>query len=98
MAVGEDLGFVGAVDSYEIVLIGGIGGDAELAGEGGDAAAAVAAHGALAAIGVEIDHAEVVAFGVLEEHEAVGADAEAAVAELLDLGVGKVEKALAVVD
>ena len=52
-------------------------------GEGGDAAATVAAHGGFVAVGVVVAHKEVRPGGVVgERHEAVGTDAEAAVAEV----------------
>ena len=72
-----DLGEVGAVDGEEVVFAFG---DTHVVGEFYEAASAVAAHRAFAAVGVVVFHFEVIAGMGVEEHEAVGADAEAAVA------------------
>ena len=92
---GEDAGLVGTVEALEAQLLT----HAQQVCEGGDAASAVAAHGAEATVGVVVAHLEVEAVaGGVEGHQAVGADAEAAVAEARNLVGAEAEGAVAVVD
>ena len=72
--------------------------DTQESGKSSDAAAAIAAHGAFAAIGIIIYHAEVVAFGLLQQHKPIGTDAEAAVTQVGDLLFGKRYMPFAVVE
>ena len=76
--VDVDLGEVGAVGGNETVF--GFS-HSEIISEFDQAAAAVAAHGAFAAVGIIIFHFEVVTRVGVEEHESVGADAKAAIAK-----------------
>ena len=73
--------FVFAVDGHEPALRTD---DAEMSGKSGNTAPAVAAHGAFATIGIEVNHLEVVAWQVLQQDQAVGANTEAPVAQALD--------------
>ena len=80
-AVAVDLGEMGAVDGEELVFVPD---DAHVVGEFDETAAAVAAHGAFAPVRIVIFHFKIIAGVRVEEHEPVGADAEAAVAEKAD--------------
>ena len=71
-----------AIEGVELIHVAV---DAEVVGELDDASATVAAHAAFAAVGVVIFHFEIEAFFGIEQHEAVGADAETTVAQPPDL-------------
>ena len=61
----------------------------EVPGKCGDTASAVAAHAAFTAVGIEVDHFEIIAGLLLQQNESVGADTEAAVAHAFDqAGIG----------
>ena len=62
-----------------------------------DAAASVAAHHAAGPVGVVIHHAEVIPATGLQQHQAVGSDAVAAVAKPCDLLRRQPQRAIAVV-
>jgi hypothetical protein len=59
--------------------------DAHVVGKFDEAAAPVAAHGAFAAVGVVIFHFKVERRVVVQQHESVGAEAEAAVSEKFNI-------------
>ena len=89
MAVTGNGGFVQPVYSLKNRLIGH---DAQVMGKLHNAATAIAAHGALVAIAVEIHHFKIAAAVVLQQDQAIGTDAKPAVAEL-GYGVGRHRKA-----
>jgi hypothetical protein len=92
--VGAEAAGVGVEDERVGVEAGG-------AGEAGEAAGAVAAHGAARAVGVVVVHAEVRPVGaVVEREQAVGADAFGAAAQVAREGgkLGLGERVEAVVE
>ena len=95
-AVRLHAGIVGAIHGQEMRFVAN---QPQEPGEGYRAAAAVAAHGAGVAVGIEVHHFEVEIGLVAQQNQAIGPNAEAAVAEVGNAGeIGFVEVAGAVVD
>jgi hypothetical protein len=87
-----------------MVTIGGqekgfVGDDAQLPGKSYGTTAAVAAHRSQPAIGIKIHHFEIISFPILQQDQAIGADAQAAFTQKgYQLLVGGLEVPVAVVD
>ena len=95
-AIHIDLGLVAAIGGQEFIQVAM---NAEVIGEFGHTASAIATHTSFHPIGIIVFHFEIISFPMVQEHQAVCTNAEAPVAKFMHLFIANTVKfTIAVID